>query len=292
MLKRLGKAFEIIEKSETPRKVFELAQNYPTSLWGSVRNQRLFESIETYCMFIGYPRSGHTLIGSLLDAHPNMIIGHELNTLKYVLAGYRKGQIFYLLLRRSRSFTEKGRKWSGYSYKVPNQWNGRFKKLQVIGDKKAAGSTLVLRSCPWILEGLYNAVKGKIKFIHVIRNPYDNISTICKKEKKGKMDLEDSIDYYFSLCETVAEIKRQVEDNDIFEFRIESFIHSPEIYLRKLCNFLGLDAPDDYLGDCASIVFRSPQKTRSNVNWNYELIDRVKEKMTGYSFLEDYSYDG
>ncbi len=25
-------------------------------------------------MFIGYPRSGHSLVGSLLDAHPNIIV--------------------------------------------------------------------------------------------------------------------------------------------------------------------------------------------------------------------------
>ena len=41
-------------------------------------------------MFIGYPRSGHSLIGSLLDVHPNAIVAHELDALKFVGAGFGK----------------------------------------------------------------------------------------------------------------------------------------------------------------------------------------------------------
>jgi hypothetical protein len=41
------------------------------SLFGGVRHRASFAHVESFCMFIGYPRSGHTLIGSILDAHPN-----------------------------------------------------------------------------------------------------------------------------------------------------------------------------------------------------------------------------
>jgi hypothetical protein len=39
-------------------------------------------------MFIGYLRSGHSLIASLLDAHPNPIATHELDALKFVGARF------------------------------------------------------------------------------------------------------------------------------------------------------------------------------------------------------------
>ena len=56
-----------------------------------------FKTVEKYCMFIGYPRSGHSLIGALLDAHPNIIIAHELNDLRYFARGFskRKSIIYY-----------------------------------------------------------------------------------------------------------------------------------------------------------------------------------------------------
>lgn len=36
-----------------------------------------FSHIENFCMFIGYPRSGHSLIAALLDAHPEVVMGME-----------------------------------------------------------------------------------------------------------------------------------------------------------------------------------------------------------------------
>ncbi len=37
-----------------------------------------FSKVHTFVLFVGYPRSGHSLIGSMIDAHPNAIIAHEV----------------------------------------------------------------------------------------------------------------------------------------------------------------------------------------------------------------------
>lgn len=126
-----------------------------------------------------------------------------------------------------------------------------------------------------------------------LETPYDNISTLCKKSKIHKLnpDLMDSIGFYFSLCETILDIKRQIKCTDLFELRHESFIESPKTYLEELCHFLGVDVTNDYLNDCASIVFKSPHKSRYDVKWNRELIDLVKKKMDEFPFLEGYSYE-
>ena len=135
-----------------------LARLYPTSFYGGFKNRKLFEDTETNCMFIGYPRSGHTLIGALLDAHPNMIIAHELDALKFIYARFSKRQIYYLLLKNSRAFAERGCKTSRYSYGVPNQLQGRFEKLQIIGDKQGEASTLRFQSIPGLLQQLRNTI--------------------------------------------------------------------------------------------------------------------------------------
>lgn len=158
---------------ELGAKTLDLAKNYPKSLYGGLRNRKLFEGVEKYCMFIGYPRSGHSLIGSLLDAHPNIVIANELDVLKFIYARFSKRQIYYLLIENPRTWAESGRKSASYSYEVLNQWQGRFKKLQVIGDKKGWSSTLRLRSNPELLRRLQDTISLNIKFIHVIRNPYD-----------------------------------------------------------------------------------------------------------------------
>ncbi len=87
-------------------------------------------------MFVGHPRSGHSLIGALLDAHPEIVIAHEFNALRFIQSDCDRNQLFIKLLLRSRKFTKTGRRWNGYKYTVPNQWHGCYRKLKVIGDKK------------------------------------------------------------------------------------------------------------------------------------------------------------
>ncbi|MFC1853689.1 hypothetical protein ACFL27_26190, partial [candidate division CSSED10-310 bacterium] len=83
----------------------QLAGRYPTSLYSGIKKRTLFQKIDTFFMFIGYPHSGHSLVGSLLDAHPQIICAYELGVLKYILAGFSKNQIYALILKNSEKFT-------------------------------------------------------------------------------------------------------------------------------------------------------------------------------------------
>lgn len=71
----------------------------------SIPHLRDFANVECYCMFVGYPRSGSSLVGSLLDSHSNIVIAHELDAMKFIKEGFGKNQIFYLILRQSKVFT-------------------------------------------------------------------------------------------------------------------------------------------------------------------------------------------
>ncbi len=64
--------------------VLDLARLYPASLYKGFKNRKIFNGVETYCMFIGYPRSDHSIVGALLDAHPNIVIAHERGVPEYI----------------------------------------------------------------------------------------------------------------------------------------------------------------------------------------------------------------
>ena len=271
----------------------ELIKQYLPSIYGGWRNRKRFDDLETYCMFIGYSRSGHTLIGALLNAHPEAQIAHELNALQYIRAGYSKTQLYYLLLQSSQRYSQMEFKLGGYFYPVPNQSPEKANKLKVIGDKRGAGSTKLLHSHPQLLQRLFNTVDIKIKFIHIIRNPYDNISTRWKKHRQrgGQRNINSAVEHYFSLCEAVADIKKRLNTQDLFELKHELFIENPKTHLKSLCHFLELDAPPDYLENCASIVYQSPHKSRFEVEWSPEVIEIVKNRIEEFPFLQGYSYD-
>lgn len=246
-----------------------------------------FEAINTYCMFIGYPRSGHSLIGSLLDAHPNMAIAHEVDALRCIKAGFGRSVLYHFLLENSHEFTSEGRQWNGYSYHVSNQWHGRYQNLQVIGDKKGGRSSLQLMQNPKLLDVLQQLVKVRIRFVHVIRNPYDNITTFSKKHN---LSLLQAIDSYFSMVQSVLQVKEKVGAPAIFDLRQEDFIAEPQAILKALCAFLGQESSEEYLNDCASIVYKKPNQSRKDGNWTPELIDEVAERAAQVPFLAGYSY--
>ena len=270
------------------RKVKELNLTYVLE---TLKDKKTFQNVDKYCMFIGYPRSGHSLVGSLLDAHPNIIIAHELNALNFVDMGFNQQQIYYLILKNSRKLATQGRESSGYSYEVHHQWQGKFRDLKVIGDKKGGDSTSKLRYKPELLNVLQNKIDVPAKFIHVIRNPYDNISTMYTRSNKKDKKLADSINQYFYLCDTIAQLKQQINQGDMIDIRHEKNISNPKFWLNEICKFLGIDAGDDYLDDCANIIYQSPNKSRHKVQWNDELIETVKNKMNQYNFLSGYSYE-
>jgi hypothetical protein len=258
------------------------------SLDGRLQRSRL-QSVETFCAFIGYPRSGHSLLGSLLDAHPEVVIAHELDVLRLVAAGWPRAAIFARILAHDASFTASGRQWYGYDYRVPGQWQGRTSTLRVIGDKKGGGSTEQLAERPELLDRLRRTVAVPLRLVHVVRSPYDNITTMARRSGQS---LEHAADRYFDLCATVARVKAEVGPDELLDVRHEALIAEPRTHLERACRFLGVEPGVGYLDDCAATVFSAPRRTRTDLTWEPALVARVASEAARYEFLAGYAYAG
>jgi hypothetical protein len=244
-------------------------------------------SLKTYCTFIGYPRSGHSILGSLLDAHPNAVIAHELDTVRFVEAGFSAMQLYYLLLENSRQFTNAGRTWGKYCYAVRDQWQGRYSELEIIGDNKG-GRTTVRIGRDWeLLERLCRTIPLQHRFVHVIRNPFDNIATIALRQTH---DLRRAIEQYFFMCGTNRKIREQLGDQ-VFDLYHEDFVGDPRYWLGRLCDFVGVSATLPYLDACADIVYRLPHRSRLEVQWPPGTLDLVAAEKDKYAFLRRYRPD-
>tara|TARA_B100000315_G_scaffold252780_2_gene290272 strand:+ start:4045 stop:4821 length:777 start_codon:yes stop_codon:yes gene_type:complete len=257
-----------------------------------MENLTIFDDIAAYCMFVGYARSGHSLIGALLDAHPNVIISDQLDALKYVQGDVEKQHLFEMILLNSQESVKRGRTRGGHSYCVSGQWQGRFTTLRVIGDKKGQQATVRMSADPKLLWKLEELLGLPVKLFHVIRNPYDNIATkYLKRLRRGPVDLQTLIDEHFMLCQTVADIKQQVTDDNLLDIPHEAMIENPIPWLQSMCRFLGINCPDDYTTACSKIIFSSPNKSRRHIAWSQSNIEHVRAKMASYDFLSGYSFE-
>jgi hypothetical protein len=269
----------------THKGIFEWMMHGIESI-GAWKTRDDFEDVERFCLFVGHARSGHSLIGALLDAHPNMIIAHEIGALGVVKNGISRARLFFQLLARSRWFKRMGVEWTSYSYDVPTQHKAQFTSLKVIGNKKGGGSANHLRKDPNLLKKLSHVVGVPVHVVHVKRHPLDNIATMARK---GKGDIDDAIERYFQDCRSVKNIKERVLDGpwlnwlDVIQ---EEFIYDSKSSLRDICHFLKVDVTDEYLEDCSEIVFDSPSRSRKQVNFDQYQLDRIRENAKSFSILD------
>jgi hypothetical protein len=270
-----------------------LAKNNLSSSVASIMKPTQFQDVKTFCLFVGHNKSGTSMLGSLLDAHPNVILADEIGALEHVAAGFKRDQIFHLLLRGSRRELMKGRvtarRLTPYSYLVPGQWQGRFTRLQVVGDGKAGSSTQHFAQNPHLLARLQSVMTGiDVKLIQVIRNPFDVISVMMVR---GKRTFANSIYYYFASCSSLLRLRQQIGAARLHAVRYEDFVLQPQENLAGLCNFLGLEPHAEYLQACAGIIHEKPDRSRQMVEWTPEWIKVVEDNLARYEFLQGYSFE-
>lgn len=269
--------------------------------WRSLRGRRFarrytaeLAGVRTHCLFIGHARSGHSIVGALLDAHPGAIVSDELDALRYVSAGFDRGQVMGLSIAVSRDGADRQRRKNGrnggtYSYFVPGQWQGRWSRLDVVGDSDAGRSVQRLDAEPELLERVQSLMSpAEVRFVHVVRNPFDNISTMMIR---GGRTFDGAFERYFSNCAALDRLRPRIGADHLFTLRHEDLLADPRWHLAEAGRFLGLESDGDHLEACASILYRSPAMSREAIAWAGPMKDRVRQAIEEYGFLAGYRYD-
>jgi hypothetical protein len=280
---------------------------------------RRLSDIECFVQFAGFPRSGHSIVGSILDAHEHCIVSHELDAMGLVDADFRLREIAALATENSSLFTENHRYWNGFCYKVEGGLHGKATQPRVFGDKKGDWATRRCRENPRLLSKLRRrAGKTAVKWILVTRNPFDNIATMSLRkdpsydhrrieatsegapptglEHPGGVGARiaaraDMVDDYSRLCEGVAMMKRKAFQNEWLEIRHEALINNPRETIREMIGFLDLNDSGSFSDRSARLISRRAHRSRFDVEWTSELSSRVFDLIEKHDFLRGYDFE-
>lgn len=270
------------------------AWRWTSSAIGAWRDREAIDGVTTVAVFIGHARSGHSIVGALLDAHPQIVISDELDALRYVDLGFDPRQVLYLSMAVSRHQARNQRRKQGqggavYSYHVPGQWQGRYRDLRVVGDSQAGWTVQRLARDPSLLPRIHARMADRdVRFVHVVRNPFDNIATMMLR---GNRSFESAFERYFTNCDAIVALAERVEPGSLHRLRHEEVILHPQSVIAAACSFLGVEADPSYLDACASILYASPSRSRSKVTWTPEMRKLVEERIGAFDFLEGYGFD-
>ena len=276
-------------------------------------------SVQKFVLFVGYPRSGHSIIASMMDGHPDVVIAHEYNLFAKCsefdpLSDFflNKTDIFNALYRASAHSARSGWRSNSITSKGYNlhttEWHGTFHKLKVIGDKSGGRlakyfyqNYTVARAC---YRQLSSTVQVPILFIHVVRNPFDMIATGLVRKitsiedmrtlslKKVQVPLDKVQDYVTSIFHFAEAVSRIKQFANVYEIHLEDFIRDPKKSIWNICTTLDLPCPTEYIDRCYEKAYKTISKSRHSMEWDPVVRQRIEEEMNNYNFFSRYSFDG
>lgn len=246
-------------------------------------------------MFAGYPRSGHTLVASMLNAHPNVICSNQM-FIMYEMKGDPE-----LGIARRNSILSKIESGSQRSQWKPEAYVEPLpkKEITVIGDKTGHRTIEHLISNPENLEPFKRTVQWPIKWIHVYRNPFDNLATWTKlnvDNRKAKVpritqeqEFENVFKKYQALNEKIVEMKKTENVLSVAHERVIRFIDRT---LDDICSFLEIEKYDEWRTKCIKTKWKDPRITRRNINWTPSMRAKVAKLSKQYPWLYGYDFGG
>jgi len=243
------------------------------------------EHLLRFILFIGYSRSGHSLVAALLDAHPNIVVSHELHAVKHLKAGCSFAEVARAIQLNSYYFNHHGRGYTGYDYHVPGQYQGCCTELRILGDKKANGTCRALLQDPQLVRWLKHTIPVPVTFIHVVRDPWDNIAS---KAWRTGVSLDGAADSYLRNAAAIHELRMR-HSEQVVDVYLDDLSRTPTASLTRMLDRLDIDADEKYLSDCSSIVFQNPRQTQQRVQWPRELRGRISRELRRLDHLRRFA---
>uniref|UniRef100_A0A1X7VPR0 Protein-tyrosine sulfotransferase n=1 Tax=Amphimedon queenslandica TaxID=400682 RepID=A0A1X7VPR0_AMPQE len=277
--------------------------------------ENVTKSVQKFLFFVGHGRSGHSIIGSILDAHPHIVISHEYSLFHEWTTmskqDMNRGYLYSAIYNNScynsiNGLRRVGATKKGYTLHIPGLWQGRYDgDIAVIGDKSGGMTTKLFQnqkeSVKQAFKEIKQAVGVPIVVLHAIRNPFDNIATMLLYKKHARKaatsqepytnikELKKQVTLYFRQVRSVMKMIKQLK-LDVIEVHNSDLIHRPNGAIRRLCNRLQVKCSKDYVSRCSKAVFKDISRSRLKVKWTPKLIETVEKKSKKFQFLKKYSF--
>jgi hypothetical protein len=259
-------------------------------------SETTLDELRAFCQFLGWSRSGTSLVGSLLNAHPRVVIAHELDASARIGGGASRERVLAEILAREAGFARGGRIWNGYSYAVSGAGQDESERPLVLGDKKAGGTAEALMQRPGLLGETEELLGVPLLLVTVVRNPFDVVATLSRHldddlppwaERPGG-PVTTAIDWYVRIAEVVAGVLAE-RPGRIRLVHLEQLIADPRGELRSLFEFLEVGADERTIDACAEIVFERPHQSGEDLaGADAAGRARLEAALERYEFLAPY----
>ena len=254
--------------------------------------QKYIKNIRKAVFTVGFNRSGSSLTGCLLNAHPNIVMSNESRVIKrYVNEEFtsRESLLSFIIEHNMN-------RGNNRNYVVGQQQQHHDYNIEVVGDKHSPHNTVFLTKTESnTLEELEKFIQLPIKLLFNIRNPYDMVASMVNSipdwRQSQSEKIKRAISFFTRRSADNMKLINQVSADRIFMIRLEDFIAAPERMLSDICDFLSVAKTSEYLSNCAAVMYKVPKRTRDTLDWDEEHQKKIDALIEKYEFFSGYSWD-
>lgn len=256
--------------------------------------------------FVGHARSGHSIVGSIINAHPHAVVADEIYIKK--TPGFLTHPEVFLreIWKRASSYQH---------YAIEGLFQGTYEgHIDLIGNKLGMYTTEFFANQPLQAlnrcSQLITKLQMRLQWIHVQRNPFDNIATLFLRDhlgdaytdfvrEKKNLSTEDpkvreglrrAAHNYFDLVERgVLFVRRKYAD--LHTLYHEDFIAKPKEEIERLCDFLGLEKSSEFLEQTSARVMSKTTNTRERLIWDDKTVNYIRNEINKYPWMERYQVE-
>ena len=217
------------------------------------------EKVKNPIFIIGCPRSGNTLIGAILNKHPDLLIFFENNTFSY-------NYLQWKYLKKERSFSDR----DAFISIIYDHYKHFNDKYQITKDDLISTTELSDQSWGSLLDSYMNLLMNKCKntsnrwgdktphnlgfildiqkeypnaqFIYTYRDPRAVISSLSNnKFNHNSNDPYINAEFVKTYLGVYDKLKFKCDCSRIYEQRYEDLVDDPEAAIKKICKFLDIE---------------------------------------------------
>ncbi len=250
------------------------------------------DKVKYFLMFMGYPRSGHTLAASILNAHPNVVCSNQ----KFIIHNAHNRNLEGILSNIANGSTPPY--WKQEVRISPPQ-NSIFSDIYIVGDKTGHRTVEYLIDNPEQLDNLKSIIPWPMKWIHIVRNPFDCLSTWTKKNYDNKIanrkkttpqaEFNNAFQKFKELNKKIQELKKT---EDVMTVKHERLVRNKDKVLTRFSNFLKIEKTKEWRDAVFATIWKTPRMTRKQVAWSPQMRKRVMDLNNEYQWLRGYAYGG
>jgi hypothetical protein len=257
--------------------------HHPSPLFsGESRRHELRPSC--FALVVGNARSGTTIVGSIIDAHPQMICANETTGSSHRWEGMTGAEIVAEIVENSERQYAAGRESSNYRYRIETDPK-LFRDILVIADKIWNPTLLLLHGDHGLLGRIEQSVGAPVSIVHCVRNPLDAIATM---HRRSGASLHNRARWYFMHCEA-AQALMERRDRPMYTIYHEDILLDPDQEIHNLYEFFGLTTPSVTFRRIKSILFAEQKKTYLSVRWPRAVIGHISTYAGRFEFLRRYT---